>query len=353
MPNMSLTCAVCKVCKFDTVEGLDNHQKICDGLYKEIFTCDICAVAQFDTFEEAVEHEKNCREDGKKNGLYKEVFTCDICMVAEFDTYEEALEHENQCREKKNGLYKEVFTCDVCHVAEFDTFEEALEHENQCREDNMREMRMEQSTMQQQLDQSRKQQERNTIFFVTIPPGRIGLTLRINKLLGGATVTKVEANSTTGGKIHVDDRIISIDNHQIVNKEDYAINQDKTRILEVSTARVQQTNPKSLKHALFTTNKTNNSTSDLSPGHALTAGNSSNIFTPSGTVNNTPTAYIHNYETKQLSINLRPVEIPFDPLDENFDNSLERELAWLIEESAIILPQPAQTSCASQPFILD
>jgi hypothetical protein len=87
--------------------------------------------------------------------------------------------------------------------------------------------------------------------------------------------------------------------------------------------------------------------------YAPSAGDSSNIFTPSDIVKNSPTVHIHNYrEKKQLSVNLHPVSIPFDPIDENFDYSLERELAWLIEESAIILPQLAQTSM-SQPFILD
>ena len=274
--------------------------------------------------------------------------TCGVCKVCMFDTVEELENHQKSC----DGLYKEVFTCDVCTVADFDTLEEAVEHENKCRDDMRRRAIL---SSWQQLDQSQKQRE-NTIF-VTIPPGKIGLTLQINKM-GGATVTKVEANSTTGGKVHVDDRIISIDDHQIVNISDYAINQDKIRTLEVCKARVQQINSKSLKHALFTTSSSNKNSNcpsaDLLPGpNALSAGNSSSIFTPLDDIaNNIPTAYVQNYEEKQLSANLRPVEIPFDPLDENFDYSLERELAWLIEESAIILPQLAQT-CASQPFILD
>eukprot|EP00986_Skeletonema_menzelii_P002882 scaffold843_cov143-Skeletonema_menzelii.AAC.1 len=342
----TLTCGVCKVCMFDTVEELENHQKSCDGLYREVFTCDVCTAADFDTLEEAVEHENKCRDDTRRRTEQSSRRQLDQSNKQQGNI--ELENHQKSC----DGLYKEVFTCDVCTVADFDTLEEAVEHENKCRDDMRRRAIL---SSWQQLDQSQKQRE--STIFVTIPPGKIGLTLQINKM-GGATVTKVEANSTTGGKVHVDDRIISIDDHQIVNISDYAINQDKIRTLEVCKARFQQINSKSLKHALFTTsssNKNNNCPSaDLLPGpNALSAGNSSNIFTPLDDIaNNIPTAYVQNYEEKQLSANLRPVEIPFDPLDENFDYSLERELAWLIEESAIILPQLAQT-CASQPFILD
>ncbi len=268
--------------------------------------------------------------------------TCGVCKVCQFDTTEELENHEKSC----DGLYKEIFTCDVCTVAQFDTLEEAIEHENRCRDQNNTErMRMVQST-QQQLGQPFKQQGNN--IFVTIPPGKIGLTLKLNRQLGGANVTKVEENSTTGGKVHVDDRIVSIDNHKIVKIADYAINWGQTRTLEVSKA-TQPVLPKFLKHALFTSssNTNNKSTSDPLPA--------STIFAPSNIANNMPAVASHNSrDDKQvlLSVNLRPVEIPFDPIDENFDYSLERELAWLIEESAIILPQLTQSS-VSQPFILD
>ena len=89
--------------------------------------------------------------------------------------------------------------------------------------------------------------------------------------------------------------------------------------------------------------------------------NTNNISSsdPVQIVNNTPIVHAHNPRgRKELSasnspsLNLNPAEIPFDPLDENFDYSLEREISWLIEESAIILPQLAQNS-TSQPFLLD
>lgn len=270
--------------------------------------------------------------------------TCGVCKVCQFDTTEELEHHEKSC----DGLYKEIFTCDVCTVAHFDTLEEAIEHENRCRDQNNTErMRMEQST-RQQLDQPSKQHEK---IFVTIPPGRIGLTLKLNKVLGGANVTKVEENSTTGGKVQVDDRIISIDNHQIAKIADYAINWGQTRTLEVSKAR-QQVLPKFLKHALFTSPSNTNNNSSLSDP-LPSAVDASTIFTSSNITNNAPAVRSHNSrDEKYLSVNLRPVEIPFDPIDENFDYSLERELAWLIEESAIILPQLTQTS-VSQPLILD
>ncbi len=274
--------------------------------------------------------------------------TCGVCKVCQFDTTEELENHEKSC----DGLYKEIFTCDVCTVAHFDTLEEAIEHENRCRDQsNTERMRMEQST-RQQLGQPSKQQGNN--IFVTIPPGKIGLTLKLNRQLGGANVTKVEENSTTGGKVHVDDRIVSIDNHKIARIADYAINWGQTRTLEVAKAERQPVLPKFLKHALFTSSSNTNKNSTLSDP-LPSAVDTSTIFTPSNIANNAPAVRSHNSrEDKQVlpSVNLRPVEIPFDPIDENFDYSLERELAWLIEESAIILPQLTQTS-VSQPFILD
>jgi len=59
-PNLIHICKVCQVCKFETAEELTNHEKDCDGLYKEVFTCDVCRVAKFSTIEEAIEHENNC-----------------------------------------------------------------------------------------------------------------------------------------------------------------------------------------------------------------------------------------------------------------------------------------------------
>jgi hypothetical protein len=288
-----LICGICNVCKFDTANELENHEKICDGLFKEIFTCDVCKVAHFDTIEEAIAHENQCMDKIPSSVDFIE------------PTYKRS-ERIDQSARRHHGV------------------------------------KVDQST-RQHLDRSPEQQA--STVFVTIPPGRIGLTLKLNKALGGATVTKIEADSTTGGRVDVDDRIISIDGHTIVSIEDYAINHGKIRILEVVKTRAKLQERiilTSLKHALFS--------------QKPLAGDSSNIFTPSDVINNTLT--VHNPRVKKsstsnsLSLHLRPVEIPFDPLDENFDYSLERELAWLIEESAIILPQLTQ-NCTSQPFVLD
>ena len=57
-----------------------------------------------------------------------------------------------------------------------------------------------------------------------------------------------------------------------------------------------------------------------------------------------------------IFFDFRNGELRFEMLTgvcENYDFSLERELAWLIEESAIVLPQLTQQHSMSQPFLLD
>lgn len=300
-----------------------------DTVDKSPLTCGVCKVCKFGTAKELESHEKKC------DGLFKEIFTCDVCKVAHFDTIEEAIEHENQCRDKRSSSLDDATTISTSVI---DTSVQYT---------------------RQQLDRSPKRKQQGDNVFVIIPPGRIGLTLKLNKALGGATVTKIEADSTTGGKVDVDDRIISIDGHKIVCIADYAINQGKIRTLEVVKARAQLQEKiilKSLKHALFSTKDCEDHKEPVNSNSPLT-DDSSHIFTPSDVVNNT--LIVHNPRVKKQfsssnspALHLRPAEIPFDPLDENFDYSLERELAWLIEESAIILPQLTQ-NCMSQPFVLD
>ena len=327
-PNLNFTCRICEVCKFETAEELTNHEKGCDGLYKEVFTCDVCRVAKFSTIEEAIEHENNCtstvdvvpttdepaantatlsnsQDTSESEELTQEVevFTCDVCRVAHFTTLEEAIEHENNCRvgcpssvavvpnpgtdEPNNAATLshsddmeevEVFTCDVCRVAHFMTIEEAIEHENNCRVGcpnggilyrnepadtaaTVRAAIMDTSLKisqpeQQYSSQSHPKQCQGSTVFVVIPPGRIGITLKLDTELGGATVTSVQANSTTNGKVDVGDRILSINEHKIVSSMDFTYNQYMTRKLEVFKASHQQdeVNPKTLKHPLFSLN---------------------------------------------------------------------------------------------------
>ena len=57
--------------------------------------------------------------------------------------------------------------------------------------------------------------------------------------------------------------------------------------------------------------------------------------------------------------NLKPAEIPRDPLDDNWDDSvpLEKEIAWLVEESKVLLPTSASGILSenklSLPIVLD
>ena len=70
--NLNFTCKVCQVCKFETAEELTNHEKDCDGLYKEVFTCDVCRVAKISTIEEAIERENNCRVGSSMDFTYNQ-----------------------------------------------------------------------------------------------------------------------------------------------------------------------------------------------------------------------------------------------------------------------------------------
>ena len=384
------TCGVCKVCKFGTAEELCNHKRSCDGLFKEIFTCDACH-EEFDSFDEAVQHEKQCGDKNivnKPNTNNKTVYITSSGDEHEMSETENVKStHARQQDENKlsDGFCKEEFTCDVCNIAQFDTMEEAIEHENRCiiiqkngphnsrssisGDENSTSERtkerpsvvqngndcvadttiLNQSTQWQQPDKCAMENE-DTIR-VVIPPGRIGLLLKLDKKFGGALITKVEENSTTGAAVHVGDRIVSIDNHKIVRVADYSINHDKTRTLEVAILRARQKFHWSPKHNLFTLEPPCSSICNEKSliEHSSVAFPQSNMVKSTaqqtyGCKEKGKQSFLRNY--------LHPVEIPFDPLDECFDNSLERELAWLVEESAIIAPQLTQNPIP-QLFILD
>jgi hypothetical protein len=66
-----------------------------------------------------------------------------------------------------------------------------------------------------------------TILLIT--PGKIGLTLSINKTEGGATVTKVEPNSRFKDKFQEGDRIVTINGYRITKIADLHVNSDKVR----------------------------------------------------------------------------------------------------------------------------
>ena len=62
-----------------------------------------------------------------------------------------------------------------------------------------------------------------------IPPGKIGLTLSLNKTEGGAKVTKIDPTSRFKDKFQEGDRIISIDGFRITKLADFHVNNDKVR----------------------------------------------------------------------------------------------------------------------------
>lgn len=69
---------------------------------------------------------------------------------------------------------------------------------------------------------------------ILVPPGKLGLSLKINKALGGATITKVD-HPTLANSVQVGDRIVSIDGYNITKIADLHVNNDKERIFGIIT----------------------------------------------------------------------------------------------------------------------
>jgi len=69
---------------------------------------------------------------------------------------------------------------------------------------------------------------------LTVSPGTLGLVLKIDKELGGATVTAIDSKCTFQDRIEVGDRIITIDDHDITGIDDFSMNKDKTRKLGIA-----------------------------------------------------------------------------------------------------------------------
>lgn len=69
---------------------------------------------------------------------------------------------------------------------------------------------------------------------ILVPPGKLGLSLKINKALGGATITKVD-HPTLVNSVQVGDRIVSIDGYNITKIADLHVNNDKERIFGIIT----------------------------------------------------------------------------------------------------------------------
>jgi hypothetical protein len=64
---------------------------------------------------------------------------------------------------------------------------------------------------------------------ILVTPGKIGLTLSIDKTLGGATITKVDPTCRFKEQLSVGDRIVTIDGFRIKSIADLQLNNDKVR----------------------------------------------------------------------------------------------------------------------------
>jgi plasmid maintenance system killer protein len=64
---------------------------------------------------------------------------------------------------------------------------------------------------------------------ILVTPGKIGLTLSIDKTLGGATITKVDPTCRFKEQLSVGDRIVTIDGFRITKIADLQLNKDKVR----------------------------------------------------------------------------------------------------------------------------
>ncbi len=64
---------------------------------------------------------------------------------------------------------------------------------------------------------------------VLVTPGKIGLTLGIDKTLGGATITKVDPTCRFKEQLSIGDRIVTIDGFRITTIADLQLNNDRVR----------------------------------------------------------------------------------------------------------------------------
>ena len=75
---------------------------------------------------------------------------------------------------------------------------------------------------------------KDDVSVIDVPPGRLGLTLLIDKILGGATISAMDADCPLLGQVDVGDRVLSIDDQLLTKAEDFGINSDKARKFKVA-----------------------------------------------------------------------------------------------------------------------
>jgi hypothetical protein len=70
-----------------------------------------------------------------------------------------------------------------------------------------------------------------------VTPGRVGLTLNVNKTRGGAKITQIDPTCRFRGQIDVGDVILSIDGRKITSVDDMKINANKVRKFQIVPAK--------------------------------------------------------------------------------------------------------------------
>lgn len=73
-----------------------------------------------------------------------------------------------------------------------------------------------------------------------VSPGRLGLTLKIDKELGGATITEIDNACTFKGQLEVGDRIVTIDGVKVTKVADLQVNKDKIRKFGIAKTKMLQ-----------------------------------------------------------------------------------------------------------------
>mmetsp|Transcript_4390 Transcript_4390/g.7779 ORF Transcript_4390/g.7779 Transcript_4390/m.7779 type:complete len:694 (-) Transcript_4390:135-2216(-) len=73
-----------------------------------------------------------------------------------------------------------------------------------------------------------KQTEKNRNAMITVPPGRLGLTLKIVPE-GGAEITKINPACSLRGQVHIGDRIVTVDGDKVSTMEDVKVGKERAR----------------------------------------------------------------------------------------------------------------------------
>lgn len=164
---------------------------------------------------------------------------------------------------------------------------------------------------------------------ILIAPGKIGLSLRVNKTEGGALVTKVDPTSQFKDKFQEGDRIVTIDGFRITKVADLQLNRDKVRRFGVV-----QKNP-------VQTTVSNNLTAAAAVGESTTTTASE----PKSTSVRMPTAIPSSSMPNEAAMKKAPAKkaakekrlkrfrsYPTTKIQERIDRALQQRL-FLIESS--------------------